>query len=97
MKVSELFETILVKQSASMVTEGGEFGSYYYEKIAKILPAGLKSDDAILDAGFKAVSADLGAKKAKAYFGIDADFASDLVSAYLWWEKQSAASKERLQ
>ena len=74
MRVSELFE---------------ESSGYYYEQLAAKLPAGLKSDDAILDAAFEIAVKDLGKKRAQYYFRYDEDFPSDVVTAYNHLQKKS--------
>ena len=75
------------------VKEGAEFGAYYYEQLAKKLPAGLKGE-AIISAGFKQAVADIGKIKAHRYFYYDEDFPSDLASSYEWYQKNKDTVKE---
>lgn len=95
MKVSELFEARKLQSAykASAHEEASRFGSYYYEQLAKKLPAGLK-DDALDKAGYKQTVADLGKIKAHQLFYYDEDFRSDLHSAYAWWQKNKDTVKE---
>jgi hypothetical protein len=77
------------------VKEGKEFGAYYYEQLAKKLPAGLKGE-AIISAGFKQAVADIGKIKAHHYFYYDEDFPSDLASSYEWYQKNKDTVKEEV-
>ena len=50
--------------------------------IAEQLPAGLVTEDEILDAGFALMKQQQGAKAARYYFCYDEDYPADLISEY---------------
>lgn len=70
------------------LSEGAEFGAYYYEHLAqkvfdKYPDLSTKgSADELLDTGWKIAAQDLGVKRANWEFNYDEDFPSDFVSAY---------------
>lgn len=67
-----------IKESLIKLNEG----EYYHEKIAKELPAGLKSEKDVLKHSHEYVKKDLGIKTANYLHHYDQDFPSDLVSNY---------------
>jgi hypothetical protein len=70
------------------LSEGAEFGAYYYEQLAQKVfdqypNLSIKgSADELLDAGWKIAAQDIGVKQARHMFNYDEDFPSDFVSAY---------------
>lgn len=77
-----------VEQNLSGVSEGTEFGAYYYEQLAqKVFKANpnLQDENAILKAGYDIAKKELGAR-ANGIFR-DEDFFSDFVSAYGYLKK----------
>jgi hypothetical protein len=76
------------------VAEGGESGAYYYERLAqRVFDADPNLDasgraEAVLDAGWTIMVADLGEKTAYSTLNYNEDFASDFVSAYADLQQQ---------
>ena len=56
--------------------------------IAKQLPAGLVTEDEILDAGYALMKQQRGFKAARYYFQIDEDYRSDLIAEYEFLQQQ---------
>jgi hypothetical protein len=56
--------------------------------IAEQLPAGLVTEDEILDAGYALMKQQHGFKAARYYFQIDEDYRSDLISEYRFLQQQ---------
>jgi hypothetical protein len=80
--------------SGQGVAEGGESGAYYYERLAqRVFDADPNLDasgraEAVLDAGWTIMVADLGEKTAYSTLNYNEDFASDFVSAYADLQQQ---------
>lgn len=75
------------------ITEDADFGMNYAEQLAqKVFDArpDLDNEDAVLNAGYKIAVQDLDSKThANHLFTLDADFASDFVSAYGYLKRQT--------
>ena len=56
--------------------------------IANQLPAGLQTEDEILNAGFALMKQQQGVKAARYYFSYDEDYPADLISEYRFFQQQ---------
>jgi hypothetical protein len=56
--------------------------------IANELPRGLTTENDILDMAFNLMKLQLGLRTARYYFYYSEDYPSDVVSEYIWLEKQ---------
>jgi hypothetical protein len=84
------------------VTEGSEFGAYYYEQLAQQVFDTNKNLDAtgqaneVMDAGYAIARRELGNQQAHRIFAYDEDFANDFVSAYAYLQQNKQVKEQNM-